>query len=96
MRLIVLKEKEFKSLRSKVRQLVRKVHKGEVQFNATHFVGFFGDKGCYQSYDVKFKSKAIHESEVTVSVSCYDSEYRAYVQIGDMQGLWTYSKYDFK
>ena len=96
MRLIVLKEKEFKSLRAKVRQLVRKVHNGEVQFNATNFVGFFGDKGCYQSYDVKFKSKAIHESEVAVSVCCCGNEYRAYVRIDDMQGVWTYSKCDFK
>ena len=96
MNCLVLKSDRYNKLLARVKSIVRKVHYGKLQFNAVHYLGLFGDKGAYQSYDVKFKSKAIHENEVSVSVVYINHKYCVTMVIGDMQGYKEYSAFDFK
>jgi hypothetical protein len=96
MNCLVLKSECANKLFAKIRSFVRKLHKGELEFNSVHYMGFFGDKGAYQFYDTKFKSKVIHESEIAVSIGYIGYRYCVTITIDNMIGYKEYSVCDIK
>lgn len=91
MNLLVLESTRYNKLFNKIRNLARKLHNGNLKYNTTSFIGFFGDKGVKEGYSVILKDQNIHSSDIQVEIiNIYNNTYCAYVKIDNMQASKTY------